>query len=160
MYVQGLNGVGYCLLEIFNDDESLSFMFLEAISHSLLPMLFATQHEDIFGVDSIRRTTEFFETLLLSQYPKAVEKCKRTGMSAGFIACKWLLTMFSNISFSSGNGDDALRFDVVQCTWDVIFALGVSGLAAVVICLFGAVEQTIAKLPNDTRRTLLRRLQI
>ena len=150
IYVQGLNGVGYCLLEVFDDDEPLSFLFLEAISHSLLPMLFATQQEDIFGVDSIRRTSEFFETLLLSQFPSAVSKCRGTGLSAGFIACKWLLTMFSNISFSSGSeGDDALPFEVVKVLWDVVFAFGVAGLAAVVICLFGTVKDEIERLPGS-----------
>ena len=143
-----MNGIAFVLLDVLRGNESDAFAYLYGICTELLPGLFNGKvSKDGCAVDNLSHMSEYFEELLTEYYPEACAKCMKAGCPAGTIAVKWMLTLFSNLSFSGG--DDTLKYETILAAWDICFLLGMAGVATVVVALFGYAAPHIERLDDD-----------
>mmetsp|Transcript_2980 Transcript_2980/g.3530 ORF Transcript_2980/g.3530 Transcript_2980/m.3530 type:complete len:529 (-) Transcript_2980:1093-2679(-) len=144
VYVQGINGIAFVLLDVLNGNEEDAFTYLRGICTNLLPELFVENLSESSGQSGLTKMSNFYEKLLCDFYPEACKKCKQGGIPAGTLAIKWMLTLFSNISFCGG--DDSLMYGTMLAAWDICFLMGRAGVAAVVVTLFGFAAPKLAAI--------------
>lgn len=136
IYIQGLNGIAYLLLEIF-DNEVDAFAFLVGITRKLLTSVFCERQLHI--------VEQNWDRDISLRYPDLMKQCKHAGLMPGLLCVKWLMTMFTQVSFSGGL--IALPLPVLLSCWDLVMLMGHVGVAAVILSLFECVAETIRKLP-------------
>lgn len=165
-YMQGMNGIAFILLEVLEDDEVAAFEFLRGLVARVLPHVFGIygdahddtsdgsstsvggrtgDHFDLFN--SLVEVGNVLQDVAQLHVPAFHAALERAGIPVCLLAYKWFPTLFSDLSLTAYHSQ--LRFDTMLVIWDACLLLGLEGLFAVSLALFGAAEDAISALGAD-----------
>ncbi|GBG27759.1 Protein lifeguard 1 [Hondaea fermentalgiana] len=139
IYVQGLNGIAFLLLEVL-DSEAEAFAYLVGIGHKLLYSVFG-------GDTNLVDAQGLWDEVASSRHPIVASRCRDAGLLPGLLCVKWMMTMFTQVSFSGNTV--ALPFETVLACWDISLLMGMAGVACVMNGLFDTVAEAVRTLPSS-----------
>ncbi|KAF0687394.1 Aste57867_20863 [Aphanomyces stellatus] len=148
-YLQGLNGIAFVLLEVFNDDTARAFGFLHGLVHGVLPSIFqsaASTSSACSSPNALVQTGAQLESMVLAYLPALSTTFEHVGLPVFLLAYKWFPTLFSDVSLQANRKHNQLRYETLLLAWDVCMLLGVEGIYCVALALFAAADHAIRAL--------------
>ncbi|RLN20750.1 hypothetical protein BBJ28_00001045 [Nothophytophthora sp. Chile5] len=148
-YMQGMNGLGFILLEVLEDDEVQAFRFLRGIVARILPHVFGIccdgtgrDHFDLFR--SLVEVGDVLQEVARLHLPNFHAALERAGLPVCLLAYKWFPTLFSDVSLTASHSQ--LRYDTLLGCWDVCLLLGLEGMFCVALALCSAAEDAVLSI--------------
>ncbi|EQC41634.1 hypothetical protein SDRG_01592 [Saprolegnia diclina VS20] len=141
-YLQGMNGIAFLLLELWDGDEVRVYQYLEAMVHHILPSIFDASDE----VSALVQTGQHLESMMRMYLPTLTAVFDDVGLPVFLLAYKWFPTLFSDVSLQANRKHNQLQYDTLLCIWDICLLMGIEGMYCVSMALFASAEPSIRAL--------------
>ncbi|KAI9911444.1 hypothetical protein PsorP6_009760 [Peronosclerospora sorghi] len=153
-YMQGMNGLAFILLEVFENDRVDAFRFLRGVVVDILPHVFGLggagrDHFDLF--ESLVQVGDVVQDVVRLHLPPFHAILHDAGLPVCLLAYKWFPTLFSDVTLTASHSQ--LRFETLLACWDVCLFLGLEGMVAVALALCSAAHEHVVALVPDEAST-------
>ncbi|OQS04530.1 hypothetical protein THRCLA_03239 [Thraustotheca clavata] len=143
-YLQGMNGIAFLLLEIWDGNDVVVYQYLEAMIHNILPSIFEVDTTP--EVNALVKTGQKLESMMRGYLPHLTDIFDSVGLPVFLLAYKWFPTLFSDVSLQANRKRNQLQYSTLLTIWDICLLMGIEGLYCIAMALFAAAEPSIRAL--------------